>query len=139
GVDGVYRGMRVQTENDEQIKRVESIASTMDTITIHKIREPKLGDKLAVRHGHYIRRGVDDRKTFRFIRSELGLLVDFLAELFKQEGHKLIGVRGMPRVGKTESIVAASVCANKKWVFLSSTLIKQTVRSSLMGDEFSDD
>lgn len=139
GVDGVYRGMLVQTENDEQIKRFELIASTMDTITIHKIREPKLRDKLAVRHGHYIQRGVDDRKTFRFIRSELGLLVDFLAELFKQEGHKLIGVRGMPRVGKTESIVAASVCANKKWVFLSSTLIKQTVRSSLMGDEFSDD
>jgi hypothetical protein len=60
-----------------------------------------------------------------------------MAELFKEEGHKLIGIRGMPRVGKTESVVAASVCANKKWIFLSSTMIKQTVRSSLIGDEFS--
>lgn len=59
-----------------------------------------------------------------------------MAELFKTEGHKLIGIRGMPRVGKTESIVAASVCANKKWIFLSSTMIKQTIRKQLMGDEF---
>ena len=39
-------------------------------------------------------------KTFRFEREDLGLLVDFLAELFKEDGHKLIGIRGMPRVGK---------------------------------------
>ena len=62
-----------------------------------------------------------------------------MAEIFKQEGHKLIGIRGMPRVGKTESVVAASVCANKKWIFLSSTMIKQTLRKNLAGDEFSKD
>ncbi|MBB4823865.1 hypothetical protein HNO89_001085 [Sporosarcina luteola] len=139
GVDGGHRGMLVRTENDDQIKRFELIASTMETIQVKKIREPKLRDILAVRHGRYIQRDVDDRKTFRFLRSELGVLVDFMAELFKQEGHKLIGIRGMPRVGKTESIVAASVCANKKWIFLSSTMIKQTVRSNLAGDEFSKD
>ncbi|PIC58732.1 hypothetical protein CSV80_01715 [Sporosarcina sp. P12(2017)] len=139
GVDGRYRGMLVHTDHDQQIKRFELIASTMDAIVIHKIREPKLRDVLAVRHGHYIQRGTDDRRTYQFIRSELGILVDFLAEIFKQDGHKLIGVRGMPRVGKTESVVAASVCANKKWVFLSSTMIKQTIRTSMMGDEFSDD
>lgn len=61
-----------------------------------------------------------------------------MAELFKQEGHKLIGIRGMPRVGKTESIVAASVCANKRWLFVSSTLIKQTVRSQLIEDEYNE-
>ncbi len=68
------------------------------------------------------------------MRDELGLLVDFMAEIMKKEGHKLIGIRGMPRVGKTESIVAASVCANKRWLFVSSTLIKQTVRSQLIED-----
>nr|MBR9646391.1 DUF3388 domain-containing protein [Streptococcus sp. 11-4097] len=73
------------------------------------------------------------------VRDELGLLVDFMAEIMKKEGHKLIGIRGMPRVGKTESIVAASVCANKRWLFVSSTLIKQTVRSQLIEDEYSDD
>ena len=45
----------------------------------------------------------------------------------------------MPRVGKTESVVAASVCANKRWSFLSSTLLRQTVRSQLAHDEMSDD
>lgn len=52
-------------------------------------------------------------------RKDLGLLVDFMAELFKENRHKLIGVRGMPRVGKTEFVVAASVCAHKKWLFIS--------------------
>ncbi|MET0785802.1 MAG: DUF3388 domain-containing protein [Paenisporosarcina sp.] len=138
GVDQGRRGMLLRAENDEQIERFEAIVSTMETIQVTKFREPKLRDILAVRHGRYIQRDADDRKTFHFVRDELGLLVDFMAELFKQEGHKLIGIRGMPRVGKTESVVAASVCANKKWVFLSSTMIKQTVRNQLAGDEFSD-
>lgn len=137
--DKVHRGMLLTTEDDAQIERFELIASTMETIKIKKIRQPKLSDILAVRHGRYILRDVDDRKTFRFLRNELGILVDFMAELFKEEGHKLIGIRGMPRVGKTESVVAASVCANKKWIFLSSTMIKQTVRNTLAGDEFSKD
>ena len=42
----------------------------------------------------------------------------------------------MPRVGKTESIVAGSVCAHKRWLFISSTLIKQTVRRSLFKGEY---
>jgi hypothetical protein len=94
---------------------------------------------MAVRHGRYIQRDADDKKTFRFVRDELGLLVDFMAELFKQEGHKLIGIRGMPRVGKTESVVAASVCANKRWLFVSSTLLKQTIRNQLIDDEYHTD
>ncbi|QFF98595.1 DUF3388 domain-containing protein [Psychrobacillus glaciei] len=138
GVDEGRRGMLIKAEKKENIERFEHIASTMETIQLTKFREPKLRDRLAVRHGRYIQRDADDKKTFRFVRDELGLLVDFMAEIFKQEGHKLIGIRGMPRVGKTESVVAASVCANKKWIFLSSTMIKQTIRSQLAGDEFSD-
>jgi hypothetical protein len=139
GVDDGRRGLLLLVKNEEQIGRLESILQTMETINITKIREPKLRDKLAVRHGRYIQRDADDKKTFRFIRDELGLLVDFMAELFKQEGHKLIGIRGMPRVGKTESVVAASVCANKKWLFVSSTLLKQTIRSQLIEDEYNSD
>lgn len=136
GVDQGRRGMLLRAESDVQLERFEQILSTIETIAVTKFREPKLRDILAVRHGRYIQRDADDRKTFRFIRDELGLLVDFMAEIFKQEGHKLVGMRGMPRVGKTESIVAASVSANKKWVFLSSTMIKQTVRNQLAGDEY---
>ncbi|WP_342761458.1 DUF3388 domain-containing protein [Bacillus sp. BR3(2024)] len=139
GVDNARRGLLLMCDNQEQISRLESILNTMDNITVTKYRPPKLRDKLAVRHGRYIQRDADDKKTFRFVRDELGLLVDFMAVIMKKEGHKLIGIRGMPRVGKTESIVAASVCANKRWLFVSSTLIKQTVRSQLIEDEYSDD
>ncbi|RLQ91653.1 DUF3388 domain-containing protein [Falsibacillus albus] len=137
GVDEGRRGLLLLAQSEQQIQRLESILRTMDMIKITKLREPKLRDRLAVRHGRYIQRDADDKKTFRFIRDELGLLVDFMAELFKQEGHKLIGIRGMPRVGKTESVVASSVCANKKWLFVSSTLLKQTIRSQLIQDEYS--
>src|SRR5699024_12882537 len=47
--------------------------------------------------------------------------------------------RSMPRVGKTESIVAGSVSANKKWLFVSSTLLKQTVRNQLIEGEYGED
>lgn len=136
GVDQGRRGLLIRAKDDDQITRLESILNTMDTIKLIKLREPKLRDRLAVRHGRYIQRDADDKKTFRFIRDDLGVLVDFMAELFKQEGHKLIGIRGMPRVGKTESIVAASVCANKRWLFVSSTLLKQTIRNQLIEDEY---
>lgn len=139
GVDRGRRGLLILSQNDDQIKRLESILHTMDTIKVIKLREPTLRDRLAVRHGRYIQRDADDKKTFRFVRDELGLLVDFMAELFKQDGNLLIGIRGMPRVGKTESIVAASVCASKKWLFLSSTLLKQTIRERLIDDEYSAD
>lgn len=139
GVDNERRGMLLIIDNDEKINRLKSILESMDNITVTKFRKPKLRDRLAVRHGRYIERDADDKKTFRFIRDELGILVDFLAELYKVEGHKLIGVRGMPRVGKTESIVASSVCANKRWVFISSTLLRQTVRNMLADDEYDSD
>lgn len=137
GVDEGYRGMLLSTENEDSIRRFISIVSTMENINVTRFREPTLRDRLAMRHGQYIPRDADEKNTFRFVRDELGILVDFMAELFKKDGHKLIGIRGMPRVGKTESIVAASVSANKRWLFISSTMIKQTVRNTLMGDEFS--
>ncbi|MDU0995463.1 MAG: YmfK family protein [Staphylococcus lugdunensis] len=136
GVDQGKRGLLIKTDSLEKVKRFENIISEVNDIEITKLRLPELRDRLAVRHGRYIEQDADDKKTFRFEREDLGLLVDFLAELFKEEGHKLIGIRGMPRVGKTESIVAGSVCAHKRWLFISSTLIKQTVRSSLINGEY---
>ncbi|HHO6054047.1 TPA: YmfK family protein [Staphylococcus aureus] len=136
GVDQGKRGLLIKTDNLEKVERFEQIARVINEIEITKLKKPELRDRLAVRHGRYIEQDAKDKKTFRFEREDLGLLVDFLAELFKEEGHKLIGIRGMPRVGKTESIVAGSVCAHKRWLFISSTLIKQTVRSSLIKGEY---
>lgn len=136
GVDQGKRGLLIKTNKLEKVERFEQIVKEINEIDITKLRIPELRDRLAVRHGRYIEQDADDKKTFKFEREDLGLLVDFLAELFKEEGHKLIGIRGMPRVGKTESIVAGSVCAHKRWLFISSTLIKQTVRSSLIKVEY---
>lgn len=136
GVDQGKRGLLIKTDKLEKVERFEQIVKEINEIDITKLRIPELRDRLAVRHGRYIEQDADDKKTFKFEREDLGLLVDILAELFKEEGHKLIGIRGMPRVGKTESIVAGSVCAHKRWLFISSTLIKQTVRSSLIKVEY---
>lgn len=137
GVDEGRRGMLLKAAHEQSIKRFMFIVNTIEDIKVTKFRKPKVRDRIAVRHGQFIEKDADEKNTFRFVRDELGILVDFLAEIFKKDGHKLIGIRGMPRVGKTESIVAASVCANKKWIFISSTMIKQTVRNKLIGDEFS--
>lgn len=136
GVDQGKRGLLIKTDQLEKVERFEQIVKEINEIEITKLRVPELRDRLAVRHGRYIEQDADDKKTFKFEREDLGLLVDFLAELFKEEGHELIGIRGMPRVGKTESIVAGSVCAHKRWLFISSTLIKQTVRRSLFRGEY---
>jgi hypothetical protein len=139
GVENSRRGMLMTTDDDEKIEILRNIVQKVDNITITRLRPPTMLDRLAVRHGRYIERDIDDKKTFRFVRDELGLLVDFMAEILKKEGHQLIGIRGMPRVGKTESMIAASVSANKRWTFISSTLLRQTLRSSLAVDEMTPD
>jgi hypothetical protein len=135
GVEDRTRGMLLQTDDDETIELMGKMLNKVDNITITALRTPKLVDILAVRHGRYIERDSDDRKTFRFTRDELGLLVDFLGEIFKRDGNQVVGLRGMPRVGKTESIIAGSVCSNKRWNFVSSTLLRQTVRNQMSEDE----
>jgi hypothetical protein len=135
GVENQRRGMLLQTGDEKKIELLGNILKKVENITITALRPPTIMDMLAVRHGRYIERDMKDKKTFRFTRDEIGLLVDFMAEVFKHEGHQLVGVRGMPRVGKTESMVAASVSANKRWIFISSTLLRQTVRNQLTNDE----
>lgn len=139
GVDTKRRGMLLRTSNPQKIEVLSQLLEQVDNITITALRSPKIVDRMAVRHGRYLERSREDKRTFRFVRDELGLLVDFMAHLLSKEGHQVIGVRGMPRVGKTESIVASSVSANKKWVFVSSTLVKQTMRTQLEFNERSNE
>lgn len=94
GIENSRRGMLILCKQDEHIERLKTILAKVDTIKITRLRKPRIIDRLAVRHGKYIHLDREDRKTVRFIREEFGLLVDFMSELFKTEGHKLIGVRG---------------------------------------------
>ena len=136
GVEDRSRGMLLESSDDGKIELLGMLLRKVDNITVTALRPPRLVDVLAIRHGRYIDRDSKDGKTFRFTRDELGLLVDFLGEVFKRDGNQVIGLRGMPRVGKTESIIAGSVCANKRWTLISSTLLRQTVRTHLLEDEW---
>ena len=64
------------------------------------------------------------------MRDELGLLVDFMAELFKNEGHVLIGISGMPELVKQNRSLQVVCVLIKDGYLLSSTLLKQTVRNN---------
>lgn len=133
------RGFLLSTEQAGTVDTLQSIVSGIDDIEVMALRKPSLRDRIALRHGRFIERGDEEMRTYRFVRDELGVLVDFLGELMKQPGHQVIGMRGQPRVGKTESIVAASVYANRRWTFVSSTLLKQTMLKELPDEHFSAD
>jgi hypothetical protein len=138
GVEDTNRGFLIRTDDSQKIAVLRSMLRSMEEITVSALRQPTLLDRLALRHGHFIRRA-SDNETYSFTRNQLGILIDFLGELLKKEGNQVIGVRGMPRVGKTESIVAACVYSKKRWTFISSTMIRQTARTRLIAAERSPD
>ncbi|MBX5436331.1 MAG: DUF3388 domain-containing protein [Alicyclobacillaceae bacterium] len=131
GVSDNSRGFLLQTNRPESAQVLQQIIEMMDDVELAALRPPSLRDRIALRHGRFIERSDTERRTYRFVRDELGVLVDFMGELLKRPGRQVIGMRGQPRVGKTESIVAASVYANKRWTFVSSTLLKQTMLREL--------
>lgn len=135
GVEERKRGFLLQTENPLQMEVLQALLRQVTNITVTALRPPTLLDRLALRHGRLIERDYGEYKTYRFTRNDLGILVDFMGEHLKTSGHQVMGIRGMPRVGKTESVVAASVYAGKRWTFVSSTLLKQTIRTDLDEEE----
>lgn len=137
GVEERKRGFLLQTDDPGRIESLQSLLRQVNNITVTALRPPTLLDRLALRHGRLIERDYGEYKTYKFTRDDLGILVDFMGEHLKASGHQVMGIRGMPRVGKTESVVAASVYAGKRWTFVSSTLLKQTIRTDLNEDEFS--
>jgi len=136
GIEHNRRGMLMKVDDPQKVEMLAQLLNQMESIHVTALRQPKVTDRLAIRHGQFIRS--DDDNVYRFTRNEIGILVDFMGELFKKKGHQLIGIRGNPRVGKTESIVASSVYANKRWLVISSTLLKQTVRDRLHHHEISE-
>ena len=68
--------MLIKTDQLEKVERFEQIVKEINEIEITKLRVPELRDRLAVRH-RYIEQDADDKKTFKFEREDLGLLVDF--------------------------------------------------------------
>lgn len=136
GVEISQRALLLRTDDLWKLERFKWICEHVDEIEVGKMRTPTITDRLTLRHGRFIKRAEENKNIFRFTRDEISIVVDFLAILFDIDETFLIGVRGMPRVGKTESVVAGSVSAGDKWLFLSSTMLKQTERTSLHKQEF---
>jgi Protein of unknown function (DUF3388) len=139
GVSDTGRGFLLCTNRPESVEVLRMMVESLEDIELTALRPPSLRDRIALRHGKFIERSDTEARTYRFVRDELGILVDFLGERLKRPGRQVIGVRGQPRVGKTESIVAASVYANKRWTFVSSTLLKQTIVRELRKDQLDSD
>ncbi|MBE3551219.1 MAG: ACT domain protein [Brockia lithotrophica] len=131
GVDTRRRGLVLEGGDEARVELLAHVLDRMPTIRVTALRRPTLIDILAIRHGRYIEQDAVDRRVFRFTREELGILVNFLGELMKGEGRRLIGLRGVPRTGKTEAAVAAAVYAGKRWVLLSASLFGDVLRTEL--------
>ncbi|WP_242954688.1 DUF3388 domain-containing protein [Desulfitobacterium chlororespirans] len=138
GIGEDRRGFLLQYPSPEKVQALQEALQHVDTIEIAAFRPPTIFDRLALRHGRRLDKAESDPPTYRFIREELGLLVDFLGDTLVEGGNQLVGIRGVPRVGKTEAAISACVYANKKWILLSSTIIRQTLRTTLMLDEAED-
>lgn len=138
GIGQTRRGFLLQYPCEEKILALQSALSQTDAIKVTAFRQPTLLDHLALRHGTRLDLSEINPPTYRFVREDLGVLVDFLGDTLLEGGNRLIGIRGMPRVGKTEVAIAACVYANQRWILLSSTIIRQTIRTRLLEDELKD-
>lgn len=126
------RGFLLEAPSPQKAKALSSVLSEVEAIRVTALRAPVLLDRIALRHGKRLNLAAYNPPTYQFIREELGVLVDFLGDTLVEGGHQIIGIRGMPRVGKSEAAIAACVYAHKRWVLLSSTIIRQTLRTEVL-------
>ncbi len=132
------RGFLIECSNPLKLDALARTLAQVEYVSVPKLREPTLLDMIALKHGKRLEVVSTEPPTYCFVREELGLLIDFLGDMLKEGGSKLIGIRGMPRVGKSEASIAACVYANKKWTLISSTIIRQTIRTQLSDEEQTD-
>ena len=134
GITNRKRGLLLKCSDAARMVTLKNALNRASNIELTALRRPNFIDLINLKHGKIIQRDPDHPNSFRFVREELGMLVDFLGAVLSRQ-RPVIGVRGMPRVGKTEAAIAACVHANKKWVIVSSTLMRQIMRTTLLDDE----
>ena len=138
GIGQTRRGLLLDVQSEAKVRALHETLIEVGAIKVTAFRPPTLSDRIALRHGKRLDMAEMNPPTYRFVREDLGVLVDFLGDTLLEGGNRIIGIRGMPRVGKTEAAIAACVYANKRWVLLSSTIIRQTIRTDLLLDESED-
>lgn len=132
------RGFLLEAPSEGKVNALRNALMESEAIKLSALRAPHLLDYIALRHGKRLVLAGTNPPTFQFIREDFGVLVDFLGDTLLEGGNRIIGLRGMPRVGKTEAAIAACVYANKKWILLSSTIIRQSLRTELLLEESED-
>lgn len=138
GIAGGKRGLLLDCNDSARMVTLKNALAKANSIQLTAFRKPSFIDRISLKHGKIIHQDANAPGTYSFIREDLGMLVDFLGELILKQT-PVIGLRGMPRVGKTEATIAACVYANKKWVIISSTLMRQSMRRVLSEEELSRD
>ena len=128
------RGFLLTLNNLEQIQALLKTLNSIPDLAVTHANPPEEQDLLALKHGkriHNIAQDPTGPPIYRFTRADLDYLIDFLGCHLGKLSSLMVGLRGSPRIGKSETIIAAAVHANKPWVLISSTLFKQVARTFL--------
>lgn len=130
-IDGGKRGLLISLPKNLTKEYLTSLLKGIEDLQINYLREPNLLDYLALKHGVRIKKEEIAPPLYSFQREQLHILIDFIGSQLKERDGITIGLKGQPRVGKTEAAIASCVNANRGWVLISSTLLHKTTRTSL--------
>lgn len=134
-IDDELRGLLIEVDTKEIERVLLNSLAKVDELEITTLREPQFLDILALKHGQKITEG-NAPNYYKFERENLHLLIDFVSEFLRRNDKiGLIGIKGDPGVGKTETAIATAVHANKRWQIMSSTLLRKIARTKI-SDEF---
>lgn len=132
------RGFLLQAD-EQQTRQLLMALANFESIEVTCLRQPSLVDYICLRHGKAVSAEPGRPPVFRFLRSDLDVVIDLMASYLADRAPVTIGLRGSPNVGKTEATVAACVYANKRWVVVSGTIFRQVLRTDLDERDYSAD
>ena len=137
-IDEKYRGLLIEIEEYEMKDTILESLNKVEELEINTLRKPQFKDLLALKHGTKITEG-NKEGYYKFSRENLHFLIDFVSEYLRRNSDVVIGFKGSPRIGKTETAIATVVHANKKWQLLSSTLLRKVARTKIADEMLNKD
>ncbi len=137
-IEGNNRGFLLDISCEKKKHKLIETLTCIDDLEIINFRNPELEDFLALKHGKKISLRQKE-EIFCFQRTELELLLDLLSHFISGSKKVIIGLKGSPKVGKTETAIAAAVHANKEWRLLSTTLLRKIAVTNLSSKQINED
>ena len=133
-IEGQNRGFLLDISDSEKRNKLAETLKSISDLKILNFRKPALEDFLALKHGKKISLR-KEKNTYNFCRTELELLLDFMSHYLSRDKEVKIGLKGAPKIGKTETAIAAAVHANKEWRLLSTTLLRKIAVTKLSSEK----